>query len=103
MTSLKRWMKRILFGVVGLVTIAIVIGAGYEVWMRRQTAIQHPAPGRLVDIGGRRIQLDCRGSGTPLVVLEAGGDLSGSLAFAKVHDSLAVTTRTCAYSRAGIM
>jgi pimeloyl-ACP methyl ester carboxylesterase len=103
MTSLKRWMKRILIGVLVVVVTAIVIGAGYEAKMRRQTAIDHPAPGRLVDIGGRRIQLDCRGSGSPLVVLEAGGDLSGSLAFAKVHDSIAVTTRTCAYSRAGIM
>jgi pimeloyl-ACP methyl ester carboxylesterase len=37
------------------------------------------------------------------VVLEAGLDLHGSLAWTSVHDSLAATTRACAYSRAGIM
>jgi pimeloyl-ACP methyl ester carboxylesterase len=103
MTSLKRWMKRILIGVLVLVATGIMVGAGYEAMMRRQAAIDYPVPGRLVDVGGRRIQLDCRGSGSPLVVLEAGGDTKGSLAWAKVHDSIAVTTRTCAYSRAGVM
>ena len=74
MTSLKRWMKRILIGVLVLVATAIVVGAGYEARMRRQAVIDYPAPGRLVDVGGRRIQLDCRSSGSPLVVLEAGGE-----------------------------
>ena len=71
MTSLKRWMKRMLIGVLVLVATAIVVGVGYEAMMRRQAAIDYPVPGRLVDVGGRRIQLDCRGSGSPLVVLEA--------------------------------
>jgi hypothetical protein len=31
-----------------------------------------PAPGRLVDIGGRRIHMICSGSGGPTVVIEAG-------------------------------
>src|SRR5262249_49593067 len=41
--------------------------------------------------------------GSPTVVLEAGADNLGSLAWAAVHDSIALTTRTCASSRAGIM
>jgi hypothetical protein len=31
-----------------------------------------PAPGRLVDIGGRKLDPNCTGSGTPTVILEAG-------------------------------
>jgi hypothetical protein len=29
-------------------------------------------PGRLVDIGGRKIHMICKGSGSPTVILEAG-------------------------------
>jgi pimeloyl-ACP methyl ester carboxylesterase len=62
-----------------------------------------PPPGKLVDIGGRKIQIDCRGRGKPTVVLESGLGTSGSLDWSFVHDQIAKTTRTCAYSRAGIM
>lgn len=103
MTRAKRWIKRIAIGVVAVVATAVMIGAGYEAKMRRQALVRYPVPGQLIDIGGRKIQLDCRGSGAPLVVLEAGLDMNGSLAWAKVHDSIAVTTRTCGYSRAGVM
>jgi pimeloyl-ACP methyl ester carboxylesterase len=37
------------------------------------------------------------------VVLVSGLDISGSLSWTAVHDSIARTSRTCAYSRAGIM
>jgi pimeloyl-ACP methyl ester carboxylesterase len=56
-----------------------------------------------VDIGGRRLHLDCRGSGSPTVVFESGLDANGSLAWSAVHDSVAATTRACAYDRAGMM
>lgn len=63
-----------------------------------------PAQGVLIEIeNGRRLQLDCRGAGTPVIILQAGGDVTGSLAWAPVHDQLAAKTRTCAYSRAGIL
>ncbi len=71
--------------------------------MRARAPRKYPAAGQLVDIGGRHIQLDCRGSGSPTVVLESGLDNLGSLSWALVHDSIATTSRTCAYSRAGIM
>lgn len=80
------------------------MGATYEAAMRRQARQDFPAAGRLVDVGGgRHIQLDCRGAGSPTVVLESGLDSFGSLAWAAVHDSIAATTRVCAYSRAGLM
>jgi hypothetical protein len=30
------------------------------------------APGRLVDVGGRKLHLHCTGSGSPTIVMEAG-------------------------------
>lgn len=102
-SSLLRWAKRIGLALLGLAVIAVIIGAGYEQLGRRRAASAYPPPGKLVDIGGRRLQLDCRGAGTPIVVFEAGLDMNGSLAWSAVHDEIARTTRACAYSRAGIM
>ena len=99
-----RWLKRVAVGLGVLVAIALLSGASYEQLMRRHSREAHPVPGRLVDVGGgRRMQIDCRGAGSPTVVLESGLDHLGSLSWATVHDSIAATTRVCAYSRAGIM
>ena len=98
------WLRRIAVGLAVLVAIALLSGASYEQLMRRRAASAFPAAGRLVDVGdGRRIQIDCRGAGAPTVVLESGLDHLGSLSWVTVHDSIAKTTRVCAYSRAGIM
>ena len=100
---MKRWAKRIAISIGALVVLATLFGAVTEAVMRARAAQRYPAAGQLVDIGGRRIQLDCRGSGSPTVVLESGLDNLGALSWALVHDSIATTSRTCAYSRAGIM
>jgi pimeloyl-ACP methyl ester carboxylesterase len=85
---------------------AAVMLSGCVVWEqveRRQVAADYPAPGRLVDIGGRRIQIECRGAGSPTVVLETGLDYFGSLTWTKVYAPVTQFTRVCAYSRAGIV
>ena len=99
-----RWLERIAVGIAALGAVALLTGASYEQIMRRRARQAYSVPGRLVDVGGgRRIQIDCRGAGSPTVVLESGLDYLGSLGWVAVHDSIAATTRVCAYSRAGIM
>ena len=58
-------------------------------------------PGKLVDIGGRRLNLRCSGSGTPTVMLEAGAT-ADSMAWYKVQQPLAKSVTVCAYDRAGL-
>jgi pimeloyl-ACP methyl ester carboxylesterase len=101
----SRQVARLAFAVVaGLalgVGIDVVRVGGPDAWLalHRLPAI-YVAQGTRVDIGGRALYIDCRGRGTPTVVLEAGmGD--GARGWAPVHDGLAATTRTCAYDRAG--
>ena len=53
------------------------------------------------DIGGRKLFLNCSGSGEPTVILEAGAN-SGSNAWWKVQPWLATTTRVCSYDRANL-
>jgi pimeloyl-ACP methyl ester carboxylesterase len=82
----------------------VAAGAIWERSARAQARRDYPAPGRLVDIGGgRRIQIDCVGTGAPVVVFESGLDTLGSLAWSAVQDQVGKTTRACAYSRAGVM
>jgi pimeloyl-ACP methyl ester carboxylesterase len=98
-----RILKKIVLGLLGLILLVVMVGAVWEQLARRSAAKAFPPQGTLVDIGGRKIQLDCRGSGSPTVVLIHGLDTGGALSWSSVHDSIATTTRTCAYSRAGIM
>ena len=69
----------------------------------RDTAPPLPPPGRLVDVGGWRMHLDCRGAarpGEPTVILEAGaGDLSTE--WYNLLPRAAAFARVCAYDRSG--
>jgi len=100
---MRKWSVYLGAVVLTLLAVGLIAGATYEHRERARTFAQYPPLGKLVDIGGRRIQLDCRGTGTPVVVFEAGRDLRGSLSWDLVHDDVAAFTRACAYSRAGIM
>src|SRR5262245_22173179 len=60
-----------------------------------------PAPGRLVDVGGRKMHLLCSGQGSPTVVLEAGAS-AFAIDWTLVQQQVARTNRVCAYDRAGM-
>jgi pimeloyl-ACP methyl ester carboxylesterase len=98
-----RWLKRIGVGVLALLLAAVAVGTAYEMWARHRATTEFPAPGVRVDIGGRRIHLDCRGNGAPTVVFESGLDMYGSLSWSAVQERVAQFTRACSYDRAGIM
>ena len=100
MTRILKWIG---LGAAGLLVAAILVGAACEQVARVNASRKFGAPGRMVSVDGRDIQIDCRGQGSPTVVFESGLDVFGSLSWAAVHDSVAMTTRACAYSRAGIM
>ncbi len=64
-----------------------------------QSAYTHAQ--RLIDVGGgRRMNLYCSGSGSPTVVLDAGGGGS-TLSWRYVQPLVATFTRVCSYDRAG--
>jgi pimeloyl-ACP methyl ester carboxylesterase len=61
---------------------------------------RYPPPGRLIDIGGRKLHLYCVGEGLPPVILEAGAGW-GMTAWRQIQPALAQTTQVCSYDRAG--
>ena len=95
--------KKIVLSLCVFILLLLSAGIVYEQISRDNALVKYTAKGSLVDIGSRFLHLDCRGEGTPIVILESGLDTFGSLSWSAVHDQLAQTTRTCAYDRAGIM
>ncbi len=87
--------------VAALIASLSLAGAGYEAIAARGDARAYPPPGQMVDLGGYRLHIQCVGTGSPTVVLDAG--LGGtSLDWALVQPEIGLTTRVCAYDRAGM-
>jgi len=98
--GIKRTAFRIVGGAVLLVAAAIGTGTVYEATGNSANTLVPPA-GRLIDVGGYRLHLDCQGEGSPTVVMDAG--LGGaSLDWSLVQPALQSTTRVCVYDRAGM-
>src|SRR5215208_1179406 len=98
-------------GVLALLVVTVAAVAAQGPVPPAPPAVQGDFAG-LVDIGGRRLYLECRGTGSPTVVLENGaglgadvwsvdfGELAGSQPI--VLPAVAGFTRVCAYDRPGI-
>ena len=75
-------------------------GGAYETYRETTDRAGHPMPGRLIDIGGHRLHINCTGTGSPTVVLEPGlGEPSTAVGW--INLDVAATTRVCVYDRAG--
>jgi pimeloyl-ACP methyl ester carboxylesterase len=102
------------FRTVALLAVAVPVGlaialavdvlrlGGTDAWLAAHGRTPaYERHGRLVQVGDRRLYLDCRGSGSPTVVLENGLG-SGADGWGFVLPRIAERTRICAYDRAGI-
>src|SRR5919109_412897 len=90
------WLGRSLVLIIGL----LLVGAIYESLAEASDTTTYPPPGQLVNVGGHRLHINCTGSGSPTVVIEAGlGDWSTGWDF--VQRGVAKTTQVCTYDRAG--
>lgn len=86
-------------GLAVLMGLALV-GYIYEPLAEEADAKAYPPPGQMVDVGGNRLHINCTGTGSPTVVIEAGlGDWSTG--WEVVQQGVAKTTRVCTYDRAG--
>lgn len=94
------WAGRILLGLLVVLVTLTASGATYQAVATALDRRAYPAPGQLVDVGGYRLHIQCVGQGSPTVILES-GLANISTDWANVQPDIAVTTRTCAYDRAG--
>lgn len=91
---------KVLLTIFGSITTLLVVGAAYQQFGSRMDARRSPEPGRLVDVGGYRLKINCAGRGSPTVVLESGlGDVLSE--WRPVQLQISTFTRVCSYDRAG--
>src|SRR6266571_5585633 len=86
-----------------LVILLVLLAAGGLLYQGIASAVdasRYPAPGKLIDVGGYRLHINCTGAGRTTVILDAG--LGGSsLDWSRVQPGVATFTRVCSYDRAG--
>jgi pimeloyl-ACP methyl ester carboxylesterase len=108
-TTLRRPTRRqplvwfpVVFGLVVVLALAAVACSSASATRTDADRPGSPGQGRLVDIGGRHLYLECRGAGMPPVVFVAGLGDSGEAAWRTVWPAVARSARACVYDRAGL-
>jgi pimeloyl-ACP methyl ester carboxylesterase len=96
----RRIIECVVLSVVVLAALALVGSVSYNAIAINSFWAHNPAPGRTVDVGGHRMHINCTGSGSPVLVLEAGGQ-NDSTIWRGVQPALSKTTTVCSYDRAG--
>jgi len=98
--SVLRGLRWLIAAEVSALLVLTCVGMIYEACCRARDRAEFPPPGRMIDVGGYRLHLQCAGEGGPTVVLDAG--LVGStLDWRAVLPEAARLTRVCAYDRGG--
>ncbi|PYV83197.1 MAG: hypothetical protein DMG93_09395 [Acidobacteria bacterium] len=89
-------LKRISLSVAALLAAGTIFQFSITLWESHR----YPPPGKLVDIGGLRLHINCTGAGSPTVVLESGPNDS-SVIWQLLQTQISKFTRVCSYDRAG--
>jgi len=94
-------LRRTLYlGVMGTIFF-VLAGTTYQGVATALERRQLPHPGRLIDVGGHQLHLDCSGEGHPIVVLEA-PSMGMSAVWGWIRQDLTSRTRVCGYDRSGL-
>jgi pimeloyl-ACP methyl ester carboxylesterase len=85
---------------VTLTTVFLLMSV-IAVGQQKDKKSEYPPPGKLVDVGGYRLHLNCTGKSGPAVVLISGGG-DFSFDWELVQPDVSRITRVCSYDRAGL-
>jgi pimeloyl-ACP methyl ester carboxylesterase len=79
--------------------LAFAMGGGLTT-VGTATTVARAGGGKMIDVGGHRLYMECTGTGGPAVILQAGLGAS-SASWAGIAPAVSATTTVCAYDRAG--
>jgi pimeloyl-ACP methyl ester carboxylesterase len=97
----RHWFRRIIVSLFLLTSLLMFAGFLYENISESRDRRFNAMRGRLVNVGGRKMHIDCIGEGSPTVMLDSGlGDTY--LSWRKVQPQIAMFARVCSYDRAGL-
>ena len=97
---LPRFLRLTVLTVAALVVLLAIVGFTYEQLGRSRDAQHRFRIGRAVEIGGRTLNIDCSGEGSPTVILLP-TRFGGYEGYIKVRPEVAKFARVCWYDRAG--
>lgn len=99
-SRLSRLTRRIAFGMADFLLLVLAAGALFQIIATSSDEGKYPPPGKMFAINGHELHINCTGSGSPTVLLEAGLG-GGSLDWSLVQPEVAKFGRVCSYYRAG--
>ena len=94
----RKRIERIVVSLVAIVAVVLTASTGWNAIALYR--FRKSPPGRIYLVNGHKMRMDCMGSGSPAIVLDAGLGNDG-LIWGGVQPVLAKTTRVCSYDRAG--
>ncbi len=98
-STARRLIERAILSVIALVFLAAGLSSGVNaLLLHRERASM---PGKLTSVGGHSMRIECTGSGSPALILDAGLGNDG-LIWSAVQPTLSQTTQVCSYDRAGM-
>jgi pimeloyl-ACP methyl ester carboxylesterase len=98
--AFRRLIRTILTSAAALIVFLAIVGFTYEQLGRHRDSQHRFRIGRAVDIGGRTLNIDCSGEGSPTVIFLP-TRFGGYGGYIKVRPQVAKFTRVCWYDRAG--
>jgi pimeloyl-ACP methyl ester carboxylesterase len=103
--NLSRPEKYILAPLLGLTLLGVALAAAGAIYQKVSAIVderwRYPPSGRLVDVNGYLMHINCTGEGVPTVVLDSGMGNS-SLFWSLVQPEMSKSARVCSYDRAGL-
>lgn len=95
------WVRRILTSLLLLLLLAVGAGFLYENISEARDRRFNRMAGKLVNVDGLTMHINCTGDGGPAVILDSGlGD--SYVSWRKVQPEIAKFARVCSYDRAGL-
>jgi len=93
-------VKRIFFYSIAFIIILLIVGTVWQWSAEKNDNATFLPPGKMISVGSHQLHIVIKGTGKPVVVLEAASDGS-SANWEWVINEIAKTTTVCAYDRAG--
>lgn len=94
------WLRSVALLTAAFALLLAISAVFYALIERGLDARRFPQQGKLVDVGGYSLDINCTGQGSPTVVLESGFGMLSST-WAAVQSGIAKFSRVCPYDRAG--
>jgi protein-S-isoprenylcysteine O-methyltransferase Ste14/pimeloyl-ACP methyl ester carboxylesterase len=102
-----RWVfpsrRAVMFSWAALIMVLALAGLTFEAYADAEAAREFPAPGTMVDIGGRRLHLVCVGREEPMdpTVMFLSSGWGNSMSSSRARERLGTRTRVCSHDYLG--